>query len=73
MRKENLRSPPDRALALLRRAPVVHLATTTPEGAPVLRALDAAVLDDGIYFHGARALEAASVTSVSSPCTWTLR
>lgn len=57
MRREIFRSPPDRALALLRRAPFVHLATTTPEGAPVLRALDAAVLDDGVYFHGARAGE----------------
>jgi len=42
-----------RALALLARAPVVHLAATTPEGAPVLRALDAAVLDDAVAFHGA--------------------
>ncbi len=57
MRREILRADRARALALLRRAPVVHLASTTPEGAPVLRALDAAVLDDGIYFHGARAGE----------------
>lgn len=59
MRREIFRSPPARALGLLRRAPVVHLATTTPEGAPVLRALDAAVLEDGVYFHGARAGEKA--------------
>ncbi len=59
MRREIFRSPPGRALALLRRAVTVHLATTTPEGAPVLRALDAAVLDDGVYFHGARAGEKA--------------
>jgi len=59
MRREIFRSAPARALALLRRAPAVHLATTTPEGAPVLRALDAAVLDDGVYFHGARAGEKA--------------
>jgi nitroimidazol reductase NimA-like FMN-containing flavoprotein (pyridoxamine 5'-phosphate oxidase superfamily)/GNAT superfamily N-acetyltransferase len=59
MRREIFRSPPARALDLLRRAPVVHLATTTPEGAPVLRALDAAVLDDGVYFHGAKAGEKA--------------
>lgn len=50
---------PRRALALLARAPAVHLATTTPEGEPVLRALDAAVLEDGVYFHGARAGEKA--------------
>ena len=59
MRREIFRSDPVRALALLRRAPVVHLATTTPDGAPVLRALDAAVLEDGVYFHGARAGEKA--------------
>jgi nitroimidazol reductase NimA-like FMN-containing flavoprotein (pyridoxamine 5'-phosphate oxidase superfamily)/ribosomal protein S18 acetylase RimI-like enzyme len=59
MRREIHRSDPARALALLRRAPFVHLATTTPEGTPVLRALDAAVLDDGVYFHGARAGEKA--------------
>lgn len=59
MRREIFRSTPARALGLLRRAPAVHLATTTPEGAPVLRALDAAVLEDGVYFHGARAGEKA--------------
>lgn len=57
MRREIFRGDPGRALALLRRAPVVHLATTTPEGEPVLRALDAAVTEDGIWFHGARAGE----------------
>jgi nitroimidazol reductase NimA-like FMN-containing flavoprotein (pyridoxamine 5'-phosphate oxidase superfamily)/GNAT superfamily N-acetyltransferase len=59
MRREVFRADAARALALLRRAPIVHLATTTPEGAPVLRALDAAVLDDGVYFHGAKAGEKA--------------
>jgi ribosomal protein S18 acetylase RimI-like enzyme/nitroimidazol reductase NimA-like FMN-containing flavoprotein (pyridoxamine 5'-phosphate oxidase superfamily) len=59
MRREIFRSDPARALGLLRRAPAVHLATTTPEGTPVLRALDAAVLEDGVYFHGARAGEKA--------------
>ncbi|BDG09135.1 hypothetical protein AMPC_22480 [Anaeromyxobacter paludicola] len=49
--------PLDRALALLRRAPLVHLASTTADGAPVLRALDAAVLDDAIAFHGSPAGE----------------
>jgi nitroimidazol reductase NimA-like FMN-containing flavoprotein (pyridoxamine 5'-phosphate oxidase superfamily)/ribosomal protein S18 acetylase RimI-like enzyme len=57
MRKEVFRSDAVRALALLGRAPTVHLATTTPEGQPVLRALDAVVLGDGVYFHGARAGE----------------
>jgi len=59
MRREILRSDPARALTLLRRAPTVHLATTTPEGEPVLRALDPVVLEDGVYFHGARAGEKA--------------
>jgi nitroimidazol reductase NimA-like FMN-containing flavoprotein (pyridoxamine 5'-phosphate oxidase superfamily)/ribosomal protein S18 acetylase RimI-like enzyme len=59
MRREIFRSSPERALAVLGRAPAVHLATTTPEGGPVLRALDAAVLEDGVYFHGARAGEKA--------------
>jgi len=54
MRREIFRSDPARALGLLRRAPTVHLATTTSEGEPVLRALDAVVLEDGVYFHGAR-------------------
>jgi predicted FMN-binding regulatory protein PaiB len=53
MRREIFRMPHDRALALLRRAPLVHLASTTPDGLPVLRALDAAILDDAIAFHGA--------------------
>jgi nitroimidazol reductase NimA-like FMN-containing flavoprotein (pyridoxamine 5'-phosphate oxidase superfamily) len=52
MRREIFRMPRDRALALLRRVPIVHLASTTGDGAPVLRALDAAVLDDGVAFHG---------------------
>jgi nitroimidazol reductase NimA-like FMN-containing flavoprotein (pyridoxamine 5'-phosphate oxidase superfamily)/GNAT superfamily N-acetyltransferase len=60
MRREIFRSPTTRALALLRRVPTVHLATTTPAGQPVLRALDAAVLDDGVYFHGARTGEKAA-------------
>jgi nitroimidazol reductase NimA-like FMN-containing flavoprotein (pyridoxamine 5'-phosphate oxidase superfamily)/GNAT superfamily N-acetyltransferase len=59
MRREIFRSETGWALEVLRRAEVVHLATTTPEGAPVLRALDFAVLEDGVYFHGARAGEKA--------------
>ncbi len=60
MRREIFRADRDLALSLLRRAEVVHLATTTPDGAPVLRALDAVVLDDGVHFHGARAGEKAA-------------
>lgn len=59
MRREIFRSESVRALALLGRVPVVHLATTTPEGRPVLLALDAAVLEDGVHFHGARVGEKA--------------
>jgi nitroimidazol reductase NimA-like FMN-containing flavoprotein (pyridoxamine 5'-phosphate oxidase superfamily)/ribosomal protein S18 acetylase RimI-like enzyme len=59
MRHEIFRGDRARALALLKRAPAVHLATTLPDGTPVLRALDASVLEDGVYFHGARAGEKA--------------
>lgn len=50
---------PAAALALLARAPVVHLATTRPDGAPVLRAVHAAVVDGCVAFHGARTGEKA--------------
>ncbi len=40
------------ALACLRRQPFVHLATTDPDGQPILRALHAIVLDDMVAFHG---------------------
>ncbi|WP_242346372.1 GNAT family N-acetyltransferase [Anaeromyxobacter terrae] len=60
MRREIFRADRARALALLARAPFVHLATTTPDGAPVLRAIDAAVLEDGVFFHGAHAGEKAT-------------
>jgi ribosomal protein S18 acetylase RimI-like enzyme/nitroimidazol reductase NimA-like FMN-containing flavoprotein (pyridoxamine 5'-phosphate oxidase superfamily) len=41
------------ALALLAEAPVVHLATTTPAGAPVIRTLHPVVVGDDICFHAA--------------------
>jgi nitroimidazol reductase NimA-like FMN-containing flavoprotein (pyridoxamine 5'-phosphate oxidase superfamily)/ribosomal protein S18 acetylase RimI-like enzyme len=48
------------ALALLRRAPVVHVASTTAEGEPILRTVHAAVLDDAwLAFHGSPAGEKA--------------
>ncbi|MBI5068188.1 MAG: GNAT family N-acetyltransferase [Deltaproteobacteria bacterium] len=59
MRRPIFRGTQASALALLHRAEVLHLATTTPGGAPVLRALDGAVLPDGVYFHGARTGEKA--------------
>ncbi len=48
------------ALAFLARAPVIHLATTTPAGEPVLRTLDFAWAGDAVVFHGARAGEKAA-------------
>lgn len=41
------------AIALLRRAAVVHLATTTPDGAPIIRTVHAVVGPDAVAFHGA--------------------
>ena len=45
--------PRAEAIATLARAPFVRVATTTPRGEPVLRALNAAVVDDRLVFHGA--------------------
>jgi nitroimidazol reductase NimA-like FMN-containing flavoprotein (pyridoxamine 5'-phosphate oxidase superfamily) len=59
MRREVFRADEARALALLERAPYVHVATTTPEGAPVIRALDFAVVGRSVVFHGAGAGEKA--------------
>lgn len=60
MRKETLyRMDRTAALSLLARAPVVHLATTTEDGEPVLRALHAAVVGDLLLFHAAPAGEKA--------------
>jgi nitroimidazol reductase NimA-like FMN-containing flavoprotein (pyridoxamine 5'-phosphate oxidase superfamily)/GNAT superfamily N-acetyltransferase len=53
MRREIYRMSEDEALKLLTHAPVLHLAGTTSEGAPLLRALDGAVADGAIVFHGA--------------------
>jgi nitroimidazol reductase NimA-like FMN-containing flavoprotein (pyridoxamine 5'-phosphate oxidase superfamily) len=46
--------PADRArgLALLARAPLVHLASTLPDGAPLLRPIQCVVVDDAVCFHG---------------------
>jgi predicted GNAT family N-acyltransferase/nitroimidazol reductase NimA-like FMN-containing flavoprotein (pyridoxamine 5'-phosphate oxidase superfamily) len=41
------------AMALFGRAPVVHLATTTPDGAPVLRVVHGVVEGGEVCFHGA--------------------
>jgi nitroimidazol reductase NimA-like FMN-containing flavoprotein (pyridoxamine 5'-phosphate oxidase superfamily) len=50
----------DAALAFLAQAPVIHLATTTPDGAPVLRTLDFVWTGDAVVFHGARVGEKAA-------------
>jgi ribosomal protein S18 acetylase RimI-like enzyme/nitroimidazol reductase NimA-like FMN-containing flavoprotein (pyridoxamine 5'-phosphate oxidase superfamily) len=41
------------AMELLAAAPVVHLATTTPAGTPVLRTLHPVVVNDDVCFHAA--------------------
>ena len=45
------------AVALLERAPVVHLASTTPEGRPLIRTVHGVVVGDYLAFHGAPAGE----------------
>ncbi|MCB9792475.1 MAG: GNAT family N-acetyltransferase [Alphaproteobacteria bacterium] len=51
-RRDKLR-PEDEAWRLFERAPAMHLASTTPEGAPLLRTLHGVVLDGAIAFHSA--------------------
>jgi len=53
MRKEIFRMERQSAVALLERAPFVHLASTTAEGEPVLRVLHAVVVEDKLLFHAA--------------------
>ena len=57
MRKEIFRGPRDAAVALLARSRVVHLASTTAEGAPLLRTVHGVRVDDMLAFHGAPAGE----------------
>ena len=57
MRREIYRMDRDGALALLERAPVVHVATTTGDGAPLLRTVHGVVVDGAVAFHGAPAGE----------------
>jgi nitroimidazol reductase NimA-like FMN-containing flavoprotein (pyridoxamine 5'-phosphate oxidase superfamily)/GNAT superfamily N-acetyltransferase len=57
MRKEIFRMDRADAVALLGRAPFVHVASTTPDGEPVLRAVHAVVVGDRLLFHGAPAGE----------------
>jgi nitroimidazol reductase NimA-like FMN-containing flavoprotein (pyridoxamine 5'-phosphate oxidase superfamily)/ribosomal protein S18 acetylase RimI-like enzyme len=60
MRKAECKWDDKKAAALLAEAPTVHLASTTSEGEPVLRALHAVCIDGLIAFHGAKAGESKS-------------
>ena len=54
MRRERFfRMARSEAMALLAEAPVVHLATTTPDGAPVIRTLHPVIVDGDVCFHAA--------------------
>jgi nitroimidazol reductase NimA-like FMN-containing flavoprotein (pyridoxamine 5'-phosphate oxidase superfamily)/ribosomal protein S18 acetylase RimI-like enzyme len=57
MRKEIYRLDWAQAVALLQRAPVVHLATTTAGGRPLFRTVHGVVVDGALAFHGAPAGE----------------
>ncbi len=57
MRKEIFRMDRAEAVSLLERSGVVHLASTTAEGAPVLRTVHGVVVNGAICFHGAPAGE----------------
>jgi nitroimidazol reductase NimA-like FMN-containing flavoprotein (pyridoxamine 5'-phosphate oxidase superfamily)/ribosomal protein S18 acetylase RimI-like enzyme len=57
MRKEIFRMDRAATVALLERAPVVHLASTTPDGRPLIRTVHGVVVGDALAFHGAPAGE----------------
>jgi nitroimidazol reductase NimA-like FMN-containing flavoprotein (pyridoxamine 5'-phosphate oxidase superfamily)/GNAT superfamily N-acetyltransferase len=57
MRRIKRKTDDARAWQLLKEARWVHLASTTPEGQPVLRVLNTAVHDGWLLFHGAQAGE----------------
>jgi ribosomal protein S18 acetylase RimI-like enzyme/predicted FMN-binding regulatory protein PaiB len=59
MRRPEFAMTHAQALDFLKQAEVLHLAFTRPDGAPVLRTLNAAVSDDWLFFHGAPAGEKA--------------
>lgn len=59
MRRPEFAMTHAQALGFLKEAEVLHLAFTRPDGAPVLRSLNAAVTDDWLFFHGAPAGEKA--------------
>ncbi len=57
MRKEIYRLGRDEATALLERAPVVHVASTTADGSPLLRTVHGVIRRGFVAFHGAPAGE----------------
>jgi nitroimidazol reductase NimA-like FMN-containing flavoprotein (pyridoxamine 5'-phosphate oxidase superfamily)/GNAT superfamily N-acetyltransferase len=57
MRKEMYWMDRESAKGLLARAPVVHVATTTADGAPLLRTVHGVVVGEYLAFHGAPAGE----------------
>jgi nitroimidazol reductase NimA-like FMN-containing flavoprotein (pyridoxamine 5'-phosphate oxidase superfamily)/GNAT superfamily N-acetyltransferase len=59
MRRSEFAMTEAQARRFLAEAEVLHLALTDPEGAPVLRTLNAAVTDEWLLFHGAPAGEKA--------------
>jgi nitroimidazol reductase NimA-like FMN-containing flavoprotein (pyridoxamine 5'-phosphate oxidase superfamily)/GNAT superfamily N-acetyltransferase len=59
MRRPEFAMTHAQALGFLKEAEVLHLAFTRPDGAPVLRSLNAAVTDDWLFLHGAPAGEKA--------------
>jgi nitroimidazol reductase NimA-like FMN-containing flavoprotein (pyridoxamine 5'-phosphate oxidase superfamily) len=61
MRKEIFRMDRARAIELLAGANIVHVASSTPDGEPVLRVVHAVIVDDWLLFHGAPAGEKMNV------------
>jgi nitroimidazol reductase NimA-like FMN-containing flavoprotein (pyridoxamine 5'-phosphate oxidase superfamily)/ribosomal protein S18 acetylase RimI-like enzyme len=59
MRRAEFQMSDEYARQFLQEAEVLHLAFTRPDGAPVLRTLNAAVTDDWLLFHGSVAGEKA--------------
>ncbi len=53
MRRAEFAMSPAEARALLAELPVVHLASTLPDGTPVLRTVNSVVVDDWVAFHAA--------------------
>lgn len=53
MRRAEFAMSPAEARSLLAELPVVHLASTLPDGSPVLRTVNSVVIDDWVAFHAA--------------------